>query len=104
MTPTASRIRLYRPLRPPWTRSPARPLLSLAGTELGGGGDRSLNVVKESVLVAEEWILSKVWSSCSLSTVEMELTEVLRLLRPAEAAKRDGDAGRVGILDDISCY
>jgi hypothetical protein len=65
--PTAPRKRLYNPLRPFCTISPANLLLS-ALEEEGGGGANSLKVVRVSELDAALWILSRAWASCSLST------------------------------------
>lgn len=78
---TASRKRLYRPLRPCWTSSPATlPFASVDG-EVRGGRVKSLNVVSASDWLADVWILSSVLASCSLSTtelVESEFTESRR--------------------------
>jgi hypothetical protein len=53
--PTASRNRLYRPLRPFCTNSPA-PVLPSKGSAPSGGGAKSLKVVKDSQRLAEVWI------------------------------------------------
>lgn len=70
-TPTASLKRLYSPLRPCWTRSPAVPLASIVG-RLPGGGAKSLKVVRAPDWLADVWIWSSVMASRSLSCEEIE--------------------------------
>jgi hypothetical protein len=65
--PTASLNRLYNPLKPCCTNSPAMLLLSVGGSD-PGGDPKSLNVVRVSVRLADVCILSSFWASCSLST------------------------------------
>lgn len=50
--PTASRKRLYSPLSPCCTKSPAEPAFSVLDVDIGGGA-KSLNVVRESLPLAE---------------------------------------------------
>jgi hypothetical protein len=54
-TPTASLKRVYKLLNPCWTMSPAEPAFSEVGAAEGGGA-KSLNVVKESLPLAELWM------------------------------------------------
>lgn len=90
--PTASLSRLYRPLRPWCTRSPAAPLLSEAGAAPGGGA-KSLKVVRESHWLAEVCILSRVWASCSLSAMELTEMEFMESRRVLRGELTDPEAG-----------
>lgn len=93
--PTASRIRLYNPLNPFCTKSPASPLLSESGRPPGGGA-KSLKVVKVSHWLAEVWILSRAWASCSLSTCEDVDWEAIESRRPRTLGAVEMLAGLIG--------
>lgn len=93
-TPTTSRKRLTSPLMPCCTRSPAVALCSVAGT-VPGGGAKSLKVVRASDWLAEVWILSRVFASCSFSVVEATDIELIesRRFRTSVGEPIDPDAG-----------
>ncbi|KAL2261372.1 hypothetical protein VTK26DRAFT_4286 [Humicola hyalothermophila] len=91
-TPTASLKRLYKPLSPCWTNSPAVALVSEAGSELGGGA-KSLKVVRASDWLAVEWILSRSRVSCSLSICE-DLD--IDIVEPRRGRSPIGDGGTDG--------
>lgn len=90
-TPTASRNRLYSPLNPCWTKSPADPLFSIVDAGMGGGA-KSLKVVRESARLAAVWILSNAWVSCSFLRVELTEAMELRRLRKLMGDPRGSEA------------
>lgn len=101
-TPTASRKRLYNPLRPFCIISPANPLFS-ALEEEDGGEANSLKVVRVSERQAVLCILSKAWASCSLSTEagpETEAREPRREPRPS-GSKLGGAEGLGESCEDM---
>ena len=95
-TPTASLKRVYKPLKPCCTRSPAVPLLSTAG-RLPGGGAKSLKVVRTPVWLADVWwILSRAIASWALSTWDDAETEA-REVRRARTVPGEGGDARAGV-------
>ena len=59
-----------------------------------------MKVVRESLWLADVWILFRVCASCSLSMcdeVEMEAIDPRRLLETSEAARSAGDEGGLAV-------
>ena len=80
--------------------SPAVPLLSAGGAP-PGGGPKSLKVVKIPDWLADVWILSRAWASCSLSTCEPADVDVVESRRDRRFIGEDSDVGEradLGVL------
>ena len=93
--PTASRKRLYSPLSPCCTKSPAELAFSVVDVDIGGGA-KSLKVVRASLRLAEVCIWSRADASCSLSIVEladMDAIDPRRFRKLIDAVRGPGVCG-----------